>query len=377
MIVAVNTRFLAEGGPEDVGNFIFDPIAIGCLSRLTEKFPQHQFIYIFDKPFNKNLIFAKNVTTIITGPETKNTLLLQYWFNYKIPAVLRKHKADVFISMDGICSLRTKLPQCLFIHDLSFLQYPQLLKKAQVRFFKKFTSKFLAKAKSIATVSQFSKSVIVDQYKISADKIDVVYSGINEIFKPIIPEEKETIKEKYTEGKEYFFSPGNNNLNSNLINLLKAFSFFKKRQKSNMMLLIAGKTDEPFKKDLETFKFRNEVRLLENLSKEELAKITAAAYAMVHPVFFDAVAMTPLQAMQCEVPVVSSNTGALPELCGNAALYFNPEDFKDIAEKMMLVFKDENKAKELVKTGRIQSKFYYWDKTAGLLWQSLLKAVNN
>ena len=369
MTIAVNTRLL---GADGLGNFIFE-----SLFRLTEKYPQHQFLYIFDKPFDKNLIFAENVTTVISGPETKNTLLWQYWFNYKIPAVLRKHKADVFISLDGICSLRTKMPQCLLVYDLTFLQYPQFFKKTQVQFFKKFTPRFLVKAKSIATVSQFSKSVIVDQYKISADKIDVVYSGINEIFKPITPEEKETIKEKYTEGKEYFLSPGGDGFNNNLINLLKAFSFFKKRQKSNMMLLIAGKADEPFKKDLETFKFRNEVRLLENLSEEELAKITAAAYAMVYPVFYDAVAMAPLQAMQCEVPVVSSNAGALPELCGDAALYFNPEDFKDIAEKMMLVFKDENKAKELVKVGRIQSNLYYWDKTAGLLWQSVLKAINN
>ena len=144
-----------------------------------------------------------------------------------------------------------------------------------------------------------------------------------------------------------------------------------------MMLLIAGKMDDRFLKELKTFKFRNEVRLLENLSKEELAGITASAYAMVHPVFYDAFAIAPLQAMQCEVPVVSSNSGALPELCGNAALYFDPENFKDMAEKMMLVFKDEAKAKELVKAGKIQAKLYHWDNTSGLLWQSVLKAINN
>ena len=98
---------------------------------------------------------------------------------------------------------------------------------------------------------------------------------------------------------------------------------------------------------------------------------------MVYPVFYDSLAIAPLQAMQCEVPVVSSNTGALRELCGDAALYFNPEDFKDMAEKMMLVFKDENKAKELVRAGKIQSQRYDWDKTADLLWQSLLKAINS
>ncbi len=367
MIIAVNTRFLGVGQPDGYGNFLFQ-----CLNQLTEKYPKHQFIYISDKPFHKNLVFAKNVTTVIAGPKTKNTLLTKYWFNYKIPALLRKHKADVFISMDGVCSLRTKLPQCLVIHDLSFLLHPPILKKTQVRFLKKFTPQFLAKAKTIAIISQFSKSVIVDQYKIAQDKIEVLYPGIDEIFKSITQTEKEIIREKYTEGKEYFFCIAGDNL----INLLKAFSFFKKRQKSNMLMLIAGKTDEQFLKELKTFKFRDEVRLLENLSKEDMVKITAAAYAMVHPVFYDSLAMAPLRAMQCEVPVVTSNTGALPELCGDAALYFDPGDFKDIAEKMMLVFKDEDKVKALIKAGEIQSQRYQWDKTTGLLWQSILDAVN-
>ncbi|HMI79307.1 MAG TPA: glycosyltransferase family 1 protein, partial [Ferruginibacter sp.] len=233
---------------------------------------------------------------------------------------------------------------------------------------------------SIATLSEFSKKLVTNKYKIPADKIDIVHGAVHEIFKPISFEEKEKIKESHTEGKEYFLFTGNIDLRSNLINLLKAFSFFKKRQKSNMMLLIAGKEDESyeqFSNDLKTFKFRNEVKLLGYPPKEELAKITAAAYAFVYPTLYEDFATGPLQAMQCGVPVVTGNKGALTELCGDAALYCDPGDFKDIADKMMLVFKDENKARELVSLGRIQAQRYNWDKTAGLVWQTILKAVNN
>ena len=371
MIIAVNTRFSGDGQQEEYENFMFE-----CLSRITNKYPQHQFIYIFNKPFDNHLIFAKNVTAILAGPETKNTLLFQYWLNYKIPALLRKYKADVFISVDGVCSLRTKTPQCLIIDDLSFLWHSHFLKKHLARFYKKFTPKFLAKAKSIVTLSEFSKSVIVDRYKIPADKVDVLHTAIDEIFKPIDQSEKEMIKKDYTEGKEYFLFSGNINHQNNLINLLKAFSFFKKRQKSNMFLLIAGKSEETFSNELKSYKFRNEVKVLDNLSTKELAKITAAAYALVYPVLYKDYAIAPLQAMQCNIPVVSSNTGALPSICGEAALYVNPEDFKDIAEKMMLVFKDENKVKELVSAGKIQIQQYQYKKTSDLLWQSILKAIN-
>lgn len=369
MIIAVNCRLIKDEQPEGYQNFLFE-----TLDRVTRKFPQHRFIYIFDKPYDKNLGFTENVLPVIAGPQTSNSLRLQYWFNYKIPVVLRKHKAEVFVSMEGMCSLRTRVPQCLLVTDLRFLDQPHLMKRSVARFYKKLMPSFLAKAKCIAAVSDHSRSVIVDQYKIN--EVNVIKPGIDEIFKPLEWEEKELIKEKYAGGKAYFLFSGDISQRSNLINLLKAFSFFKKRQKSNMMLLLAGNADESFKKELKNYKFRNEVALLENLSKEELAKITAAAYAMVYPVLYTDLALAPLQALQCGVPVVISNTGALPSIFGSAALYADPHNFNSIAENMMLVFKDEDKAAELARAGNALLQQHRWDKTADLLMQYILKCVN-
>lgn len=351
MIIAVNTGFKGDGHAAD--EFIYS-----CLVHLSEKNPAHQFIYFFTVSFDRISFFPKNVTAVISGPEPKAALLKQYHLNYKIPALLKKYKADALLNMNGICAGRTKVPQCLFIID---------------HVIKKQMASSLEKAKVIVTASSTTKQVIIDQYPISEVKIDIITPAIEEIFRPLTYQEKEVIKEKYAEGKEFFLAHSNNNL----LNLLKAFSFFKKRQKSNMMLLISGKTGGQFKQEMKTFKFRNEVRLLENLSNEEQAKITAAAYAMVYPVLYDSLATIPLQAMTCKVPVLCSHTGALPEICGDAALYFDLADFKDIAEKMMLVFKDEDGAKELVKAGETLSQHYDWDKTSGLLWQSILKAIDN
>ncbi len=371
MIIAVNTRLRKEEQPEGYEAFLF-----GLLNHLTKQFPQHQFLFIFDKPYPGYISFSKNVTPIITGPETNTSLRLQYWFNYKIPAILRKHKADVFVSMEGISSLRTKTSQCLLLSDMSFLQHPELVKKSQARFFKKNTAAFLAKAKSVATVSTYTRSLIANQYKINAASISVINPGIDEIFKPVDWEEKEIIKEKYSEGKAYFLFSGEIDQRSNLINLLKAFSFFKKRQKSNMMLLITGNAGEAFKKELSTYKFRNDVLLLEKMALEDLAKITAAAYALIYPVVYADFALPVLRAMQCSVPVITSNAGALPGICGDAVLYCKHDDFKDIAENMMLVFKDEGKANELVLAGNALLPQYQYNNSADLLMQCILKCAN-
>ena len=374
MVIAVNTRFLLKDYLEGYGNFTFE-----CFSRLVKKYPQHTFLYIFDREFDKAFITSDNITPVIAGPEARHPLLWQYWYNYKVPAILRKYKADVFVSPDGFCSLRTKVPQCLVLHDLAFIHYPQFIHKSHLRFYKRFTPKFLQKAKSIATVSQFSKEDILRHYKIADDKIDVVYNGISNIFKPIGQEQKEAIKTKYAEGREFFLYTGSVHPRKNLMHLLKAFSIFKKRQKSNMQLLIAGRLAwkyESFTTGLKNYKYRNEVKLLGYLPKEDLAAITASAYAMVYPSYFEGFGVPPLEAMRCEVPVIASNVASIPEICGDAAIYIDPENIEDIAEKLMLLYKDEALRSALIAKGKSQSNNFSWDKTTELLWHSIIKATN-
>ena len=200
MKIAVNTRFLFPQYLEGYGYFIFE-----TFKRITLAHPEHEFIFIFDRPYDQRFIFSSNITPVVTGPPARHPLLWKYWYDIKVPAVLKKYKADVFVSADGFCSLTTKIPQCLVVHDLAFAHYPSHLRKSHFLFYKRYTPRFLRKAKSIATVSEFSKQDIIKLYNIPGEKIDVVYSGVKEIFKPVPEETREIIKNKYTEGKEYFY----------------------------------------------------------------------------------------------------------------------------------------------------------------------------
>ncbi len=374
MTIAVNANFLNTNYPCYDGDFIFE-----IFSRLAKKYPQHNFIYFCDEKFDEKYITSKNITAVITGPQIKNPLLLQYRLNYKIPSLLKKYKADIFISTGGYCSLRTKLPQCVIINDLSFLQLPQFFSKRWLNFYKRNTEKFLTKAKVIVTTAEFLKKDIINKYKIASDKIDVAYTAASNNFKPSTWQQKDAVKEKYTEGLEYFLYAGPVNTGSNLITLLKAFSFFKKRQKSNMQLLLMSKSaaiDKDFIKSLASYKYRDEVKLLDNLSDENIIQITGAAYATIYPSLYDGCGTSLLQAMQSDIPVITANNTAMPEICSDAALYISPNDFNDIAEKMMLLFKDEDLRNELIIKGRQQAAMYNWDKTADKVWEIILKCTN-
>jgi len=373
MTIAVNTRFLLNDYLEGYGYFIYE-----TFQRITAAHPEHEFIFIFDRPYDKRFVFGPNVKPVVTGPPARHPLLWKFWYDIKVPAVLRKYKADVLVSCDGYCSLATKVPQCLVVHDLAFLHYPSFNKKSHLSFYKKYTPKFLAKAKSIATVSKFSKNGILAAYNVDADKIDVVYSAAKEIFSPVSDEDKIATKSKYAGGKEYFVYAGAIHPRKNLMNLLKAFSVFKKRMQSNMKLVLAGRLAwkyESFTENLKSYKYRDDVILIGYVPEDELVKLIGSAYGLVYPSLLEGFGVPVLEAMQCNVPVITSAASSMQEIAGDAALYAKPDDHTDIADKTMLLYKDEKLRNELIRKGQLVVKQYSWDRTAALLWQSILKAV--
>ena len=351
MRIAVNASFFKKDHPENDENFFFD-----FFLRLAQFHSGHIFIFIFDKPYASSLVFPGNVIPLVIGPEAKNPLTWLLWYNFKIPSALKKYKADVFIT-EKFCSLRTSVPQLLFYPDLNFIHQPSIINKKHLHFYKKYTPRFLDTCEGIIVDSKFSKNDLIQRYGIDEQKVSVFFPNVDEGFKPLNYDEKETIKEQYAEGHEYFIYNGIISPHQNLKNLLKAFSAFKKRQKSSMLLLILGQAGieyEEWLSALELYRFHTEVKVLHNVLEDDIKKIIAAAYAMVYTPFFETSYNAPLQAMACEVPLIVSDVGALPEACGDAALYADASDFKSIAEKMMLVFKDERLRKELIQKGIAQ-----------------------
>ncbi|MBK6937307.1 MAG: glycosyltransferase [Chitinophagaceae bacterium] len=145
-----------------------------------------------------------------------------------------------------------------------------------------------------------------------------------------------------------------------------------------MKLVLAGRLAwkyESFTKSLETYKYKSDVIMTGYISEEELVKLTGAAYAMVYPSLFEGFGVPVLEAMQSDVPVITSAGSAMQEITNDAALLVNPDDFNDIAEKMMLIYKDENLKKRLVEKGKKVVVLYNWDRTANLLWHNIMKCL--
>ena len=373
MIIAVNTRLLKNNCQGGYGYFLY-----GILNRITKMNPEHKFIFIFDRPYDTSLLFEKNVIPVITSPRPGHPLFWKIWYDIKIPVLLKKYKADVFVSCDGLCSLTTKLPQCLLVHDLSFLHSPSLIKKTHLFFLKRQAKKYFRKAGSIATISAFSKKNILSHYPCDEERIDVIHCAVNEIFSPLSENEKEERKNRFTEGRNYFIYADSIHLLRNLTILLKAFSIFKKRQKSDWKLVLAGNLlhkNNSFIESLKSYKYRTDVILIDCTREEELAGLIGAAYAMVYPTYPEDTGIPVLRAMNSQIPVITSPGSAMGEIAGDAALYADPSNHKEIAEKMMLLYKNEALRNDSIEKGKIIAAQYKLDKAADLFWQSILKAI--
>lgn len=373
MTIAVNTRFWQNDVLEGYGYF-----AQQVFSNMAMQHPNYNFIWVFDKAVPTNIYLPSNVKAIVVKPVARHALSFLYWYNVAVPVALKKYKPSVIIQPFGYCSLFTRVKQILVIHDLAFLHYPKYIAKHHLYFYKIFTPWFIKKATVVATVSEFSKQDIVAQYKVNPKKINVIYSAAKPMFVPLTWEEKQQTQDSYADGFQYFLFVGGVHPRKNVMGLLKAFSIFKKWQQSNFKLLIAGRLAWQFNdvvEKLKTYKYKDDVVLLDYVPEKKLAKLVASAYAVVYPSFFEGFGVPIIEAMQSKTAVITSNVSSMPEIAGDAALLCNPNEHEDIAKQMLTLYKDENLKQQLITKGVEQASKFTWQKTSNLLWELVEQLV--
>ena len=322
---------------------------------LAEQHSEHRFIIISDQKPSEQFSFYSNIETILVKTPSRNSLLKRIWWDIKLPAILKKAKADLFISFDNACSLT--IPQLIMIKNLEKTRKVHI-KKAQ-----------------LIVPNKLMKKALIEKFKIKEERIVVIYPSAYKMCKPINENEKESIKNKYSEGKEFFLLnsvfPGQ----KDFINLLKSFSHFKKRQQSNFKLLVIASSNSFFEKNLENYKYRNDVRFIDIKDKAEEALIIASAYAVVLPFNTNEDMTAALNATRSGVPVIAVKNSIINEVFGDAVLYSETDATKDIGEKMMQVYTDENYRAGLIEKGKQVAIIYTSEKAAEQIWQSIIKAL--
>ncbi|MEO6188086.1 MAG: glycosyltransferase [Ginsengibacter sp.] len=373
MTIAVDKTGLEKGESNVIDVFIKE-----IFIRLTARHPDDNFILISEHAAAKCQSQSLNVSSII-ATDIANTFIKKAFGNrLNISRILKKYNTQILVSSQYFPI--KKIPQCFILPEGSFRFSAEPGNKRQFICLNKNTERAVKKANLIICFSEFTKTLTIEKYNLSSDKIQVVHPGSNVLYDPVSTEERERIKEEYSGGFEYFIFSGKISSANNIIHLLKGFSGFKKRQKSSMKLILASTfpiSDEGFKKSFSLYRFKEEVVLLPGLTENEIAKITSAAYATIFPAFTCESVMELPNSMREQVPVIASQQEPFPEFCGEAALYFDDNSSEDIALKMMDIFKNEDLRKSIIEKGNTQLEKFSWEIASETFWNRLNKLIKD
>jgi glycosyltransferase involved in cell wall biosynthesis len=375
MKIAVNTRLLIKNRLEGIGWFTYE-----TLSRICRSHPEHEFLFIFDRKFDKEFIFSDNVKAVIIPPPARHPILWYIWFEHSIPKILEKEKADIFVSPDGYLSLKTKVPSVAIIHDINFYHRPDDLPFLTRNYYNHFFPRFAHKSNRLGTVSEYSREDIHNSYGVENSIIDVIYNGVNEFYKPLNNNEIQNVKDEITGGIPYFIFIGSLHPRKNIPNLLKAYELFRQTYKNPFRLVIVGEKmfmNSEIDLVLSRMKYNSEVIFTGRLEQEKLRRVLASAIAMTFIPYFEGFGIPVLEAMSCGVPVIASNETSLPEVADDAALLCSPDDLPAIAECMYRFATDDNLRKLYIERGLRRSSEFSWDISAGKFWDLIEKTMQD
>ena len=354
-------------------------VAYETLRRITIAHPEHEFYFIFDRKWDERFIFSDNVIPVKVGPQARHPFLYYIWFEWSIPRILKKIKADVFLSPDAYLSLRTKVPSIPIFHDLNFEHYPKDLPVLERKYYRYFFPRYAKKAEQIVTVSEFSKKDIVKLYDVPPGKVSVVYNGVNEDFKPVSEAEQKTYRDKHSKGCPFFIFVGALHPRKNLVRLFQAFDYFKEQQRTDIKLVVVGNKKywtREIQEAFEEMKHKDEVYFSGRMTAEELHRAVGSALAMAYVSYFEGFGLPIIEAFRCDTPVVTSNVTSMPEVAGDAALLVDPFSVKSIAEGLEKIALDPELRTRLISKGRERSRMFTWQNSAEQLWAVIEKVLN-
>ncbi|MBR8828943.1 MAG: glycosyltransferase family 4 protein [Gomphosphaeria aponina SAG 52.96 = DSM 107014] len=305
---------------------------------------------------------------VIANPEMSDNnfqgnITRLFWHQFQLPQYLKQDKISLLYTPVPEGMFFPVCPQIITVHDLLPIFFPEVYPR--IKYYFQYILPYLLKsATAIIAVSQSTKNDLQKYYNIPSDLIHVVYPGYNsDNFNSILTPEANNIPAKY-KLQNFILCVGETRPYKNTRRLIYAFS---QLNFPDLTLAIVGKLS---KMDKELISLPKELNIVDKVSflgevtDEELAGLYHTAKAFVFPSLYEGFGIPPLEAMACGCPVVTSRVASLPEVCGDAVYYVNPEDINSITEGIYQVLTDINLAAKLRNQGLERVKQFDYQITA-------------
>ena len=305
-------------------------LLLAAIKNISKNNADDTFILFIERTLEE---LPTNCKQFLITPKPKNKLILYYWYNYKLPKLLLKQAVNIFVSDAPILAPSLNIKQFLFVSDIFF-------KKNKNHFFKKKTIAAINAAENIFVTDDYMAALLTDRYAANTNKIESLYFDMTTKKANFSWNELEATKESYTNGVDYFLFPVSDSSSKKIITVLKAFSQFKKWQKSSMKLLflLENIREENLIDDFKNYKYRSDVIIIIQ-NDENVLPIVASSFAMVFFGSYTDVNVAFL-AFQNNIPVIAADNRVNNLLFKNAVMYSDISE-DQLAIKIQLIYKDE------------------------------------
>jgi len=273
-------------------------------------------------------------------------------------------KIDLFFIPNlNFIALSRGVQKIITVHDLSFEFFPKSFswKRRMWHWFIN-PKKLIRSAQKIIAVSENTKKDLMELYKVAAEKVNVIYSGVSgdDNFSGV-----EVVKKKYNLPENFILFLGTLEPRKNIEGLIRAFEIFKIAKSPGYKLVIVGPRGWLYKKILaraEKSPVREDIKFINYIAPEEKFAFYKLAKLFVYPSFYEGFGFPPLEAARAGTPVIISTNSSLPEVMGEAAIMVDPNNPAEMAKVMAECLADENLRAALIEKGKKQAEKFSWAK---------------
>lgn len=371
MRIGIDARFYGGEQSKGLGRYTQK-----LIEQLAQEDTENEYIIFLQEDGFKNWNNPNKNFIPVLAPYRWYTLAEQIY----MPRVIKKAQVDIMHFPHFNVPLLYRKPFIVTIHDLIILRFPTqrattlgpllyALKHAAGKLVMRHAA---YSSEHIITVSEFSKKDIIDYYHIAPEKITVTYEAAESSEKIAVNDQSSEVLQKYAITKPYLLYVGNAYPHKNLEALLSVMALMKKMQQTQhesdtlpYQLVFVGKQDyfyERLVQQTQQMGLQDSVQFAGFVPDADLPSLYTNAFAYIFPSLYEGFGLPPLEAMHYGTPVLASTSSCLPEILGDAALYFNPKDISDILHAVETLSQNTDARTALIEKGYTQIQKYSWQK---------------
>jgi glycosyltransferase involved in cell wall biosynthesis len=262
--------------------------------------------------------------------------------------------------------------QVVTVHDLAVLEHPEWFSRAYAAWYRFLIPRLARRAIRVLTVSQFSRKRILSLLRLPDEKVIAIPAGVGSDFQAASAQSIAALRSRYLLESPYMLVVGTLERRKNLLRLLQAWKIAAVDH-PRVELVIAGGGGRAFR-PIDLHDLPPRVRLLGYVADDELPALYSGALALVLPSLYEGFGLPALEAMACGTPVIVACTGALPEVVGEAGLYFNPLDVRQMAQALHGALDDPALRREMSHKGLRRARLFTWQAAADQVYAILRQA---